>query len=79
METGLLHYDSRAERWAVIDARGQEIRKLHCGDTLQVRNIADDSAAWKPVRIEITMGDWWYVVDEYGHESDDFELLEVRL
>lgn len=80
METGLLLYDSRAERWSIIDAKGQQVRELHCGDTIRVRNIVDgDAAPWETARIELYGDDWWYLVDDYGNESDDFELLEVLL
>jgi len=78
MEIGHMVYDAGRGRWTVVGAGGVELRELHCGDTLTVRDVSDDGD-WFNVRMELDGDDWWYMVTEAGAERDDFELMDVRL
>lgn len=77
--TGRFVYDAGRECWTVVDSKGHELRELHCGDVLTVRDCSDEDAGWLSVRVELDGSGWWYMVTDAGAERDDFELMDVQL
>ena len=76
---GRVVYDAGRRCYLLVDGSGAELRELHPGDVLTVRYITDDPSRWFNVRIEHDDPNWWYMVTQYGHERDDFDLLDVKI
>ena len=74
---GQFLFDQVGQRWVVIRG-GVEVRELHCGDVLRVRECADEAADWLSARMEMDGDGMWYLVTDAG-DRDDFELLYVLI
>lgn len=55
---GTLSYNQVSDRF-IITKQGEEVRELHCGDTLTVL-VSDNPDNWVSTRIEYS--DAWYLV-----------------